>query len=95
MQSRMFEITFVGQAGPVVRAEFDDCGVSVGPGTTTLYSGLLVKAPCTDCCSELAVLASSSSTCASRRQARTESRRQARNESRRQARNESRRQARD
>ena len=41
MQSRMFEITFVGQAGPVVRAEFDDCGVSVGPGTTTLHSGLL------------------------------------------------------
>jgi hypothetical protein len=41
MQSRMFEITFVGQAGPVVRAEFDDCDVSVGPGTTTLHSGLL------------------------------------------------------
>lgn len=36
MQSRTFEITFVGQAGRVVRAEFDDCAISVGPGTTTL-----------------------------------------------------------
>ena len=41
LQSRMFEITFVGQAGPVVRAEFDDCDVSVGPGKTTLHAGLL------------------------------------------------------
>ncbi len=41
MQARMFEITFVGRAGPVVRAEFDDCDVSVGPGTTTLRAGLL------------------------------------------------------
>jgi hypothetical protein len=41
MQSRMFEITFVGEAGPVVRAEFDDCDVSVGSGTTTLHAGLL------------------------------------------------------
>jgi hypothetical protein len=41
MKSRMFEITFVGEAGPVVRAEFDDCDVSVGPGTTTLHAGLL------------------------------------------------------
>ncbi|MGP7996591.1 MAG: hypothetical protein ACLPKI_04545 [Streptosporangiaceae bacterium] len=36
MQSRTFEITFVGQAGRVVRAEFDDCEISVGSGTTTL-----------------------------------------------------------
>ena len=36
MQSRTFEITFVGQAGHVVRAEFDDCEIRVGPGTTTL-----------------------------------------------------------
>ena len=36
MQSRTFEITFVGQAGRVVRAEFDDCEISVGPDTTTL-----------------------------------------------------------
>ena len=25
----------MGQAGTVLRAEFDDCEVSVGPGTTT------------------------------------------------------------
>ena len=36
MQSRTYDITFVGQAGPALRAEFDDCEVSVGPGTTTL-----------------------------------------------------------
>ena len=32
----MYEITFAGQAGPVLRAEFDDCEVTVGPATTTL-----------------------------------------------------------
>ena len=36
MQSRTYEITFVGQAGTALRAEFDDCEVSLGPGTTTL-----------------------------------------------------------
>jgi len=36
VQPRTFEITFVGQAGSVVRAEFDDCEVNVGPDTTTL-----------------------------------------------------------
>jgi hypothetical protein len=36
MQPRTFEITFTGQAGPVVRAEFDDCEVNVGPDRTTL-----------------------------------------------------------
>ena len=41
MQSRAFEITFAGQAGRVVRAEFDDCEVSVGPDSTTLRAGLL------------------------------------------------------
>ena len=40
MQSRMYEITFAGQAGAVLRAEFDDCEISVGPGTTTLRAGL-------------------------------------------------------
>jgi hypothetical protein len=34
--SRIYEITFVGQADTVARAEFDDCEVSVGPDTTTL-----------------------------------------------------------
>jgi len=35
--SRTYEITFVGQAGTVLQAEFDDCEISVGPGTTTLH----------------------------------------------------------
>jgi hypothetical protein len=33
---RTYEITFVGEAGAIVRAEFNDCEVRVGPGTTTL-----------------------------------------------------------
>jgi hypothetical protein len=37
MPPRTYEITFVGQAGTVLRAEFDDCEVSVGPSTTTLH----------------------------------------------------------
>ena len=41
MRSRTYEITFAGQAGTTLRAEFDDCDVSVGPGTTTLHAGLL------------------------------------------------------
>jgi hypothetical protein len=36
VSSRTYEITFVGEAGTVLRAEFDDCAVSVGPSTTTL-----------------------------------------------------------
>ena len=40
MQSRTYEITFAGQAGAVLRAEFDDCEISVGPGTTTLRAEL-------------------------------------------------------
>lgn len=36
VRTHPYEITFVGQAGPAVRAEFDDCEVSVGPDTTTL-----------------------------------------------------------
>ena len=30
----------MGQAGTVLRAEFDDCEISVGPGTTTLRAEL-------------------------------------------------------
>ena len=41
MQPRTYEITFVGQAGTTVRAEFDDCEVNVGPGTTTLRAEML------------------------------------------------------
>jgi hypothetical protein len=39
-QSQAYEITFTGQAGPTLRAEFDDCEVTVGPDTTTLYAEL-------------------------------------------------------
>ena len=40
MQSRTYEITFLGQAGAGLRAEFDDCDISVAPGTTTLRAEL-------------------------------------------------------
>lgn len=36
VRPRTYEITFVGKAGAALRAEFDDCEVSVGSGTTTL-----------------------------------------------------------
>jgi hypothetical protein len=35
-----YEITFAGQAGSALRAEFDDCEVIVGSGTTTLRAEL-------------------------------------------------------
>ena len=40
MRPQIYEITFTGQAGTVLRAEFDDCEVTVGPGTTTLRAEL-------------------------------------------------------
>ncbi len=40
MRSQTYEITFLGQAGPAMRAEFDDCEVTIGPGTTTLRAEL-------------------------------------------------------
>lgn len=40
MRVQTYEITFTGQAGSTVRAEFDDCEVTVGPGTTTLRAEL-------------------------------------------------------
>ena len=40
VHSRTYEITFAGQADAAVRAEFDDCEISVGPGTTTLRAEL-------------------------------------------------------
>jgi hypothetical protein len=38
--SQTYEITFTGEAGAAVRAEFDDCEVTIGPGTTTLRAQL-------------------------------------------------------
>jgi hypothetical protein len=40
VRPRMYEITFTGRAGNVLRAAFDDCTVTVGPGTTTLRAHL-------------------------------------------------------
>jgi hypothetical protein len=40
VRSQTYEITFLGQAGETLRAEFDDCEVTIGPGTTTLRTEL-------------------------------------------------------
>ena len=40
VRAQTYEITFLGQAGSTLRAEFDDCEVTVGPGTTTLRAVL-------------------------------------------------------
>jgi hypothetical protein len=40
MQPRTYEITFTGQAGTTLRAEFDDCAIAVGPSSTTLRAEL-------------------------------------------------------
>ena len=40
LRSQIYEITFTGQAGSTLRAEFDDCEVVVGPDTTTLRAEL-------------------------------------------------------
>ena len=40
VRSQTYEITFTGQAGTALRAEFDDCEVRIGPGTTTLRAEL-------------------------------------------------------
>ena len=39
-QMSEYEITFAGRAGAVLRAEFDDCDVTIGPDTTTLRAEL-------------------------------------------------------
>ena len=40
VHARTYEITFLGQAGTTLRAEFDDCEVTVGPDSTTLRAEL-------------------------------------------------------
>jgi hypothetical protein len=37
---RTYEITFTGRAGDTLRTAFDDCMVTLGPGTTTLRAQL-------------------------------------------------------
>jgi len=36
VRAQTYEITFLGQANPALRAEFEDCEITVGHGTTTL-----------------------------------------------------------
>lgn len=38
--AQTYEITFTGRVGTTLRAEFDDCQVTVGPDTTTLRAVL-------------------------------------------------------
>jgi len=40
VHSQTYEITFAGQAGAGLRAEFDDCEVTIGPDRTTLRAEL-------------------------------------------------------
>jgi hypothetical protein len=40
VQPHTYEITFLGQAGATLRAEFEDCEVTIGDGTTTLRTEL-------------------------------------------------------
>ena len=40
MRSNTYEITFSGQAGRTLRAQFDDCEVTTSPETTTLRAEL-------------------------------------------------------
>ena len=40
MRSQAYEITFKGKAGTTIRAEFNDCTVTVGSYTTTLHAEL-------------------------------------------------------
>jgi hypothetical protein len=40
VQTQTYEITFLGQAGSTLRAEFEDCEVTIGRGTTTLRTEL-------------------------------------------------------
>ena len=40
MRTQTYEITFMGQADTALRAEFDDCEVTIGRGTTTLRADL-------------------------------------------------------
>jgi len=34
LRSKTYEITFAGQASAALRAEFDDCEISISPGMT-------------------------------------------------------------
>jgi hypothetical protein len=40
VRSQIYEVTFLGRAGSTLSAEFDDCEITIGPGTTTLRADL-------------------------------------------------------
>jgi hypothetical protein len=40
VRSRTYEITFFGEAGPMLGTEFEDCAVSRCAGVTTLHAEL-------------------------------------------------------
>jgi len=40
VRSQTYEVIFTGEAGVTLRAEFDDCAITIGPGTTTLRAQL-------------------------------------------------------
>jgi len=40
MRCQTYEITLLGQAGTTLCAEFDDCAITIGPGTTPLRTQL-------------------------------------------------------
>jgi hypothetical protein len=40
VRPQTYEITFTGQADTTLRSEFDDCEITIGPGTTTLRAEL-------------------------------------------------------
>ncbi len=40
MRPNVYDITFKSEVGPALRAEFEDCKITVGSGTTTLRAEL-------------------------------------------------------
>jgi hypothetical protein len=40
VRPQTYEITFTGRADNTLRSEFDDCEITLGPGTTTLRAEL-------------------------------------------------------
>ncbi len=52
----IYDITLTGQASTSLRAEFDDCEVISGPGTTTLHAELPDQAAFAGLMERIAVL---------------------------------------
>jgi hypothetical protein len=48
VRAASYQITFLGKASCGLRAEFGDCAVTVGPGTTTLHAELPDEGGLTD-----------------------------------------------